>query len=76
MEFEGKKSLNSNLLKNKLSSWSLIRTLQLALGLFCFGYFYQHPMEWITLIIGLALSIQAIFNIQMGCASGACRRRV
>lgn len=72
MDFENNKTLKSLRIQKIRAPWSLTRWLQAVLALFCFGYFYEQPSEWITLIMGLALSVQAVFNVQLGCAAGAC----
>lgn len=52
------------------ASWSFIRLAQLILGLFALGYFVRHPNEWISILIGLGLSYQAIFR--SGCDPENC----
>jgi len=70
MEVEKKKRLKIDSLHRFWSSWSLIRFAQLLLGLISLGYFLGHPSEWISLILGLGLCIQAIYKV--GCSSKGC----
>jgi len=55
--------------------FSLIQLLQLAMGLFCLGDFFFYSGQWVVLLLGVVLLAQAIFNKQLGCASGACARK-
>jgi len=54
---------------------SFIQILQLAMGLFCLGDFFFYSGQGVVLVLGIVLLAQAVFNKQLGCASGACARR-
>ena len=55
-------------------SWSLLRFLQLGFGLFCLGDFFFFSGQTVVLILGVVVLAQALFNWQLGCAAGSCRR--
>lgn len=53
-----------------LSDWPFTRLAQLVLGLIALGYFFGHPSEWISLVVGIALAGAAIFRT--GCNDTDC----
>ena len=59
----------------RIKNWTLIRKLQLGMGLFCLGDFLFFSQEGTVLVLGIVLLAQAITNFQLGCASGACVRK-
>jgi len=55
-------------------AWSLPRLLQLGFALFCLGDFFFFSGQTVVLIFGLIVLAQAVFNWQLGCATGSCKR--
>ena len=53
-----------------IKNWSLIRKLQLGMGLFCLGDFIFSSQGGAVLAMGLILILQAIADLQLGCATG------
>jgi hypothetical protein len=70
MLVEKKKRIKFTSLSDIWASWSFLRLAQLVLGLICLGYFLGHSSEWISLVLGLGLCIQAIYKV--GCSSHEC----
>jgi len=55
-------------------SWTLLRFLQLGFALFCLGDFFFFSGQSVVLVLGMVILAQALFNWQLGCATGICRR--
>lgn len=70
MRFEKKKWMKRSEFSVYLSDWPFIRIAQGVLGLISLGYFFGHPSEWISLVLGLGLTAAAIFRA--GCSSTDC----
>ena len=62
METERKKIQKIDSLRQFWASWSLLRLAQFILALICLVYFVSHPQEWISLVLGLGLGVQAVFR--------------
>lgn len=60
-------------MKVNIKNWTLIRKLQLGMGLFCLGDFLFYSQEGAVLLLGAILLVQAITDFQLGCTSAACR---
>ncbi len=59
--------------KFQIGSWTLLRKLQMGVGLFALGNYFWDGTDLAVLLFGLILVAQAVFNLQLGCASGQCQ---
>jgi len=55
-------------------TWTLLRFLQLGFALFCLGDFFFFSGQSVVLVLGMVILAQALFNWQLGCAAGSCRK--